>query len=54
MNVTKDIGQYLSATRTDIDPAEKAALLQTHFLQPMEHVAKIMTENEMILTIDKT
>ena len=52
VNIAKDIGQHLSETRTDIDPAEKAALLQAHFLQPMEHVAKIMTENEMTLSID--
>lgn len=52
MQIAKEIGRHLTETRTDIDPAEKEKLLQTHFLRPMEQVAKIMTENQMTLTID--
>lgn len=52
INVAKQIGQQLSETRTDIDPNDKEALLQKHFLQPMQQLARIMIENQMTLTID--
>ncbi|MCP4245963.1 MAG: hypothetical protein GY778_02840 [bacterium] len=52
MQVAREFGQHLAETRADMDPAEKEALLRAHFLPSMEQFSKIMTENQMTLTID--